>query len=90
MKDFCIELNDSSESLALIGEMLGAADVNIKGLCLTSYQERSIVHFIVEDADTTRRVLEDSDIRINDESEVYILNKDEKGVTGRPGSFGGI
>lgn len=90
MKDFCIELDDSSEKLALIGEILGTAGVNIEGFCLNSLNGRQVIHFIVEDADTTGRVLEDSGIRISDVSEVYVLYKDEKQITGKLGSFGGI
>ena len=90
MKDICIELDDSSENLALIGEILGSVDVNIEGLCLTSCKERHIIHFMVEDVDTAKRVLEDSGIRIMDVSEVFVLHKDENHITGKPGSFGGI
>jgi hypothetical protein len=90
MKDFCIEQDDSSENLALIGESLGAAGVNIEGLCLTSRKGRNVIHFMVEDDITTKRVLENSGIKIRDVSEVFVLHKDEKHVTGKPGSFGGI
>lgn len=90
MKDFCIELDDSAENLALIGEILGAAGVNIEGLCINSLNGRQIIHFIVEDTNTTRRILEDSGIRISKVSEVYVLYKDAKQITGKPGSFGGI
>ena len=90
MKDFCIELDDSSENLVLIGEILGAAGVNIEGLCLTLFKGQHVIHFVVEDAVTTRRVLEHSGIRIRTESEVFVLHKDEKRITGKPGSFGGI
>jgi hypothetical protein len=44
----------------------------------------------VEDAETARRVLENSAIKIRQVSEVYVLHKDEKRVTGKPGSFGAI
>ena len=90
MKDFCIEATEATGNLALIGEILGAAGVNIGGLSLTSFEERQIIHFIVEDAETASRVLENASIQVKEISEVYILDKDKKGVTGRPGSFGGI
>lgn len=90
MKDFCVEQNDSPENLALLGEILGAAGVNIEGLCLTACEGRSVIHFMVDDAVAARRVLEDSGIRIRDVSEVFVLHKDATRVTGRPGSFGGI
>jgi hypothetical protein len=62
--------------------------VNIEGLCLATSEGRSVIHFAIEDAETARRVLEHSGIR--DVSEVLVLHKDEKRVTGKPGSFGGI
>jgi hypothetical protein len=90
MRDFCIEHDDTSDSIAPIGEVLGAAGVNIEGLCFVRSNGRSVVHFAVEDAMTARRVLEHSGIRIKEVSEVYVLYKDKKRVTGKPGSFGEI
>ena len=90
MKDFCVEQDDALDRLARIGDVLGDAGVNIEGLCLTSCGEQHVIHFAVEDAVTARLVLEKSGIRIKEESEVFILHKDEKHVTGKPGSFGGI
>jgi len=90
MKDFCVEQNNNPENPALIGEMLGAACVNIEGLCLTTCEERTVIHFVVEDAVTARRVLENSGIKIRDVSEVFALSKDQKRITGKPGSFGEI
>ena len=90
MRDFCVEQDDAPDSLAYIGEILGDAGVNIEGLCLTTWDGLHIIHFVVEDAVTARCVLEKSGIRIRDESEVFILHKDEKRITGKPGSFGGI
>ena len=91
MKDFCVEQkNNNPENPALIGEMLGAAGVNIEGLCLTTFEELSVIHFVVEDAVTARRVLENSGIKIRDVSEVFVLSKDQKRITGKPGFFGEI
>jgi len=90
VKDFCIEQDETNGNLALIGEILGAAGVNIEGLCLITYEGRSVIHFVVEDAETAKRILEHSGIRIRDISEVFVFNKDERRVTGKPGSFGRI
>ena len=90
MKDICIEQDDSTNNLALIGEILGAAGVNIEGLCLTTCNGRSAIHFVVNDAATAKHVLEDSGIKITKISEVFVLDKDAKSVTGKPGSFGEI
>ena len=90
MKDICVIQDDSSENLALIGEIIGAAGVNIEGLSLTTCNGQSVIHFVVEDAITARHVLENAGIKIRDVSEVFVLHKDKKHVTGKPGSFGGI
>lgn len=89
MRDFCVE-HDAPDSLACIGELLGDAGVNIEGLCMISCDGLQVIHFVVEDAVTARFVLEKGGFRIKDESEVFILHKDKKRVTGKPGSFGGI
>ncbi|MDJ0816143.1 MAG: hypothetical protein QNJ58_08055 [Desulfobacterales bacterium] len=87
MKDFCVEQNTNLENPALIGEILGAADVNIEGLCLTTCEELTVIHLAVEDAETARRVLENSGVKIRGVSEVFVFSKDGKRVTGKPGSF---
>jgi len=74
----------------MIGEILGAAGVNIEGLSYTTCNGQSVIHFVVEDAITARHVLEDAGIKIRAVSEVFVLHKDKKRVTGKPGSFGGI
>lgn len=90
MKDFRIEVDDAPDLLGSIGGIMGDAGVNIEGLSLITHNGRSVIHFVVEDAETARRVLEESAIRIAEVSEVVVLDKDEKRVTGKPGSFGGI
>jgi hypothetical protein len=56
MKDFCIEQDETNVNLALIGEVLGAAGVNIEGLCLITCEGRSVIHFVVEDAEIAKRL----------------------------------
>lgn len=90
MYDFCIELGDHPGNLALIGNTLGAAGVNIIGLCLNKCAGRDVIHFLVEDCGAPRQALEDSGITISRVSEVFVLSKDKKRITGKPGSFGGI
>ena len=88
MKDVCVELNNNPEKLALIGEILGAADINIEGLCFTTHDELAVIHFVVEDAVAAKRVLENEGIKIRGVSDVFVLSKDQKRITGKPGSFG--
>ena len=90
MIDFCIELDVSAESPALIGEALGAAGVNIEGLCMITCNDRFVVHFVVENAIIAQKALEEAGVNIKETSEVFVLDKNKKKVTGKPGSFGGI
>jgi hypothetical protein len=90
MRDLCIEPSDAPDTLAVIGEILGDAGVNIEGLCLVTHEGRAVIHLVVEDAVTARRVLERSAIGVMEVSDVFVFHKDEKQVTGKPGSFGAI
>jgi hypothetical protein len=90
MKDFCVEQQVSFDLLAKIGEILGTAGVNIAGLCLANVKEQGVIHFVVEDDVTAKRVLENSGIKINTISDVFVLEKDQKRITGKPASFGKI
>jgi len=90
MKDFCIELPVEFYSLVRIGEVLGAAGVNIEGLSVTSFNEQGVIHFVVEDSVTAKSALESAGLKIKAITDVFVLDKDLKGVTGKSGSFGEI
>ncbi len=90
MKDICIELKSNPEKLASLGEMLGSAGLNIEGLCIATYDETTVIHYLVEDAVSAGLVFENAGINIKAVSEVFVLSKDQKGITGKPGSFGHI
>lgn len=90
MKNICIAQNDFSESIALIGEILGSAGINIEGLSIANCSEHRVIRFLVEDDVAATQVIEKAGIRISEVNEVFILHKDKKLVTGKPGSFGGI
>ncbi len=90
MKDICVELNSDTEKLALISEMLGAARINIEGLSIATHDELTVIHYLVENAVDAMRVFENAGIKIRGVSEVFVLSKDQKGITGKPGSFGHI
>ncbi len=90
MYDFCIELDEHSENLALIGELLGASGVNINGLSITNFRGRDIIHLVVDEAEPAARALEDSRIESHEVTEVFVLDKDRRNITGKPGNFGAI
>ncbi len=90
MHDICIEQKTNEVNPALLGEILGGAGVNIEGLCLMACEEVTVIHFTVADALTARQVLENARIKIKSVSEVVVFSKDEKQITGKPGSFGDL
>ena len=90
MKDLCLELGANPEEIAEIGEILGSSGINIEGLCYTTFDQLPVIHCVVEDAVTARRVLENAGITIREISDVFVLSKDEKKITGKPGRFGHI
>ena len=90
MKDICVELNSDPKKLALVGEMLGDACINIEGLCIATVDELTVIHYLVENEIDAMRVFENAGIKIRGVSEVFVLSKDQKGITGKPGSFGHI
>ena len=90
MRDFCVEQDNTPGNLVHLGRLLGDAGVNIEGLCFTIGEGVQVIHFVVEDAVTARLILENAGIKIREESEVFILHKDEKRITGKPGSFGEV
>ncbi|MCU0372827.1 MAG: hypothetical protein MUE56_06245 [Ignavibacteria bacterium] len=90
MKDFYVKLSGSFDNIAMLGGILGAACVNIEGLCLFTDEGRTLVHFAVMDEAPARNALEKSGIEILAVSDVAVLQKDERRVTGKSGSFGEI
>ena len=90
MKDFCIEQPIGFDLLVKIGEVLGIAGVNIEGLSMTSFMDQGVVHFVVENTVTAKDALENSGFKIKAITDVFVLDKDLQGVTGKSGSFGEI
>lgn len=90
MKDLCIEQPVGFDLLVKIGEVLGVAGVNIEGLSVTSFKDQGVIHFVVEDALTAKSALESAGLKIKAITNVFVLDKDQKGVTGKSGAFGEI
>lgn len=90
MKDICIIQESKPALLIEIGESLGDCGVNIEGLSLSTLGDQSVVHFLVNDETSALKALHQTGIKVASVSDVFIFFKDQKHVTGRPGSFGGI
>ncbi|HEY1842519.1 MAG TPA: amino acid-binding protein [Mycobacterium sp.] len=84
--DLTLYLDDEPGELALIGDVLGRAGVNIAGLCaLTSGGGRAEVHILVHDATPAFEALQGAGLKIVEEQEVIVLD-----IKDRPGALGEV
>jgi hypothetical protein len=83
--DLTIVLRDTPGELARLGEVTGAAGVNIRGLAAFTGEGRGIIHVLVEDdvVERARDELKRAGIGLADEREVLVVD-----IQDRPGSLG--
>ena len=83
--DFTLILDDQPGELARLGEILGAAGVNIAGLAAFTGEGRGIIHVLVADEATTRarQALRAGHMGVADEREVLVIDAEN-----RPGTLG--
>jgi hypothetical protein len=87
--DFSIDVEDRPGGLASVGEALGAAGVNIEGVCgYSAGGGRGTIHVCVHDAGAARKALEDAGLTIADEADA-ILTEPIAGAD-RPGTLGAM
>ena len=93
-KDLKIYLDDKPGAIALVGETLGNAGVNIDGICgfardIKSGEDRELVthtiHILVQDAITARVALKTIGVRVVEERDVIIPT-----IPDRPGEIGRV
>ena len=84
-KDLTVILADRPGTLADLGEILGKAGINIDGMCGFPCEGRGVIHVLVEDGASARRVLEEGGMEVSGEREVLVLEGED-----RPGTFGEI
>lgn len=86
MKDIEIVLKNEPGNLALIGETLGNNNISLEGGGVFSDGEKVIAHFLVDDAQKAKEVLESVGIhvlRIND----IVIQKLKQDIPGQLGLF---
>jgi hypothetical protein len=83
--DLTVILHDRPGELARLGEIAGAAGVNIQGLAAFTGEGNGVVHVLVDDDQVARAVeaLGRADMGVADKREVLIVDIDD-----RPGSLG--
>lgn len=83
--DFTVILDDTPGELARLGEVTGAAGVNIRGLAAFTGEGRGVIHVLVDDDQVERATqeLQRAGMGIADEREVLVVD-----ILDRPGSLG--
>ena len=83
--DVTVVLRDQPGELAQLGEILGGAGVNIRGLAAFTGEGRGIIHLLVDDDAVARATgeLRRAGMGVADEREVLVVD-----VADRPGSLG--
>jgi hypothetical protein len=83
--DLTVHLQDEPGTLAAMGEALGAAHVNIEGICGFRCGDAGQVHILIENPDSARRALKSAGFKVEQVREVIV-----KDIVDRPGELGGI
>jgi hypothetical protein len=86
--DLMISVEDRPGGMATVGEALGAAGINIEGMCGLGMEGRGIMHVCVQDGGMARKALEDAGVKIEGESEA-ILGPPISGAE-EPGTMGAM
>jgi hypothetical protein len=86
--DLMISLDDRPGELARVGEALGAAGVNIEGLCGMGMEGRGLIHICVMDATAAKAALEGAGLKVEGESDVILA--EPIAAADQPGSMGMI
>ena len=83
--DLTVILRDTPGELARLGEVTGAAGVNIRGLAAFTGEGRGVIHLLVDDevVERAREELKRARIGLADEREVLVVD-----IQDRPGSLG--
>ena len=84
MQDLTIDLDDRPGALADMGEALGRAGVSIEGGGVFVVGGTGVAHFLFEDGEAARRVLEAAGIRVLAVNDVVIQSLRQ----GEPGQLG--
>jgi hypothetical protein len=84
-RNLTVILHDRPGELAQLGEVLGDAGVNLRGLAAFTGEGNGIIHLLVEDEDAERakQALHDTKIGLADDREVLVID-----IHDRPGTLG--
>jgi len=86
MKDIEIILEDKPGQLALLGKILGENQISLEGGGVFQNEENAIAHFLVEQPEKAKKVLESSGVKVTRINNV-IIQKLKQNVPGQLGEF---
>lgn len=84
--DLTISVDDRPGGLASVGEALGAAGINIEGLCGLGMEGRGIIHVCVQDGAAARAALESAGLKVEGEADAILMDPIQG--SDDPGSLG--
>jgi hypothetical protein len=85
--DVMVILDDKAGELARLGEVAGAAGVNLDGFAAFTGEGKGVIHVLVADdrLETLRDALTDAGMPVADEREVFVVS-----VADEPGALGDV
>lgn len=86
-KDLTVSLEDRPGQLAMLGEALGAAKINLLGVCAVTAAGKGTIHLLVDDkaADAAKKALQGAGIWVQGERDALL-----KKIADRPGALGKV
>jgi hypothetical protein len=87
LKDLTIYLDDRPGTLAKMGEALGAAGVNIEGICGFPSEGKGQIHILIDNVAAAREALQNANIEIGRERDILIWDIGSSNVD-KPGLLG--
>ena len=85
LKDLTVVVPDRPGTLAQIAEAVGKAGINIEGFSGDNIEGTAVLHLLVEDARSVRKIMENAGLEIRDERDVLVIDTED-----RPGALGSV
>jgi hypothetical protein len=85
LKDLTVVVPNRPGTLAHLAEAIGKAGINIEGFSGDNVEGAAVLHLLVEDPRSVRKIMEDAGLEIRDERDVLVLDTDD-----RPGALAGV
>ena len=85
LKVLTVVVPDRPGTLAHIAEVIGRAGINIEGFSGDNVEGSAVMHLLVEDARTVRKLMEDAGLEVREERDVLVVDTED-----RPGALAAV